>query len=52
MSTTNPSAQTALLVMDVQPSTVERYGTATCSRAWLKPLLPLAQRLFPFSTSG
>ncbi len=26
MSTTNPSAQTALLVMDVQPSTVERYA--------------------------
>ena len=26
MSTTNPSAQTALLVMDVQLSTVERYA--------------------------
>jgi nicotinamidase-related amidase len=26
MSTTNPSAQTALLVMDVQTSTVERYA--------------------------
>jgi nicotinamidase-related amidase len=26
MSTTNPSDKTALLVMDVQPSTVERYA--------------------------